>query len=320
MKSPKCSVFQKATDKYPLGELNLIDLVTTFHFKDKIIEYRSLTDSSDKRLKKLDLPAYTPSGIFSIRRANSLLTPSNVICIDIDGKDNPSISNTDHLKRMICKLPYIWYCGDSVSGCGVFCLIKYENHLLHKLYFKKLCNEFGQLGIVIDKSCSDISRLRFVSYDPNPFVNTAAEVFSITNDDRYENNICIGMDSGISSRSSLINVKHENVEDALLTQSYFIKDSRIYNSNRCLVESIINKVILSGIDITIEYNDWFTIGCIIKMMYGESGRSIFHQVSRFYPNYYEAETDNLYDSIMSHTYLKRYDCILRIAQKYNVFP
>ena len=317
MKSPRCSVFLKATEIYPLGELSLIDVVTTSCFKDKVLEYRSLTDLSDKRLKKLDLPAYTPSGIFSIRRANSLLTPSNVICIDVDGKDNPSISNTDYLKRIIGNLPYIWYCGDSVSGCGVFCLIKYENHLLHKLYFKTLCKEFGQLGIVIDKSCSDISRLRFVSYDSNPIVNPDAEVLTFKDDDEIVEKV-IAPD--ISTQSSMINMEHENIENALLTQSYFINDAHKTHPNRYLVESIINKVISYEIDITFEYKDWFTIGCIIKMMYGESGRSIFHQVSRFYPNYYEIETDNLYDSIMSHTYLKRYDCMLRIAQKYNVYP
>lgn len=317
MKFPRCSVFQKATDNTPLGELSLIDVVTTTCFKDKVLEYRSLTNLSDKRTMKLNLPAYTPSGIFSIRRADSLLTPSNVICIDIDGKDNPLISNTDQFKRIVMDVPFIWYCGDSVSGCGVFCLIKYENHLLHKLYFKTLCNEFGQLGIVIDKSCSDISRLRFVSYDPNPFVNPAAEVFTLTDDnERTENTI----GPNISTQSNLINVGRENIGDALLTQSYLINDGRMAHPNRYRVESIINKVISSGIDITFEYNDWFTIGCIIKMMYGESGRNIFHQVSRFYPNYYETETDNLYDSIMSHTYLKRYDCLLRIAQKYNVYP
>lgn len=321
MRFPRCSVFLKATDKIPYGDLSLIDIVTTSHFKDKVLEYRRLRDLSGKRLKKLNLPAYTPSGIFSIRNARSLLIPSNVICVDIDGKDNPTISNTDQIKRIIGNLPFIWYCGDSVSGNGVFCLIKYENYRLHKLYFKALDQEFRQLGIAIDNHCSDISRLRFVSYDPDPIINSDAVVFTfVDNDDRIGNYEYMNRGQHTVCQPISESEKQDTIGEAILTQSYLINDNSRYDSKRCLIESIINKVILYKIDITFEYRDWFTIGCIINMMYGKSGRKKFHEISHYYPNYKESETDCLYDSIMSHNYLKKYDSMLAIVQKYNVFP
>lgn len=37
--------------------------------------------------------------------------------------------------------------------------------------------DFKDLGITIDPSYTDISRLRFQSYDPNPYVNPEAIVY-----------------------------------------------------------------------------------------------------------------------------------------------
>lgn len=312
MKSPRCSVFQNAMCKEPIGEVNLLDLVTTPHFKDKILEYRALTNLSEKKLKKMNLPAYTPSGTFSARKASSLLTPTNVICIDIDGKDNPSMPNTVEIKRIIRRMPFIWYCGDSVGGDGVFCLIKYENHRLHKLYFKALDNEFKKSGIVIDTHCSDISRLRFISYDSDPILNLDAVVFTSTcNDDEISDNAY-----QFISESK----KQMDIKESILMQNYLINDNRRYGSHRHLIESIMHKIVSNEIDITSDYKDWFTIGCIINMMYGKSGRMLFHKVSQYYPDYIEAETDRLYNSIVAHGYLKRYDCMLTIARKYGVLP
>lgn len=95
MTSLKCSVFQTVMNNYPCGDLEIYRLVTTKVFKQPVEQYRKSLD----RKTKVKLPAFTPSGIFQRRRADSLIEPSNIICIDIDGKDNPSISNTDEMKK-----------------------------------------------------------------------------------------------------------------------------------------------------------------------------------------------------------------------------
>ena len=55
--------------------------------------------------------------------------------IDIDGKDNPSISNIEDLKIKLGELPYIMYCGLSASGNGLFCIIPYADPTNHKNVF-----------------------------------------------------------------------------------------------------------------------------------------------------------------------------------------
>lgn len=99
-------------------------------------------------------------------------------CIDIDGKDNPSISNIEDLKIKLGELPYIMYCGLSASGNGLFCIIPYADPTNHKNVFEAIKNDFEEMGIIIDKSCGDICRLRFLSHDTQPYVNKHAEVYT----------------------------------------------------------------------------------------------------------------------------------------------
>lgn len=55
---------------------------------------------------------------------------------------------------------------------------------------------------------------------------------------------------------------------------------------------------------------------IIKNLFGENGREMFHQISQFYPAYDFEETDNLF----SHCgkYLHPSDRLLEIAGKYGI--
>ena len=79
------------------------------HLQDVITQIRITQDKDVRRTLKCKLPAITPSGIFHRRNSNGLVEPSSLICIDIDGKDNPSISNMEELKERLGKLPYIMY-------------------------------------------------------------------------------------------------------------------------------------------------------------------------------------------------------------------
>ena len=70
------------------------------------------------------------------------------------------------------------YCGLSASGNGLFCIIPYADPTNHKNVFEAIKNDFEEMGIIIDKSCGDICRLRFLSHDTQPYVNKHAEVYT----------------------------------------------------------------------------------------------------------------------------------------------
>ena len=83
------------------------------------------------------------------------------ICIDIDGKDNPSISDMEEFKKKLSKLPYMMYCGLSASGKGLFCIIPYKDYRNHKLHFNALEQEFKDMGrtiLFVSHDLSSISR------------------------------------------------------------------------------------------------------------------------------------------------------------------
>ena len=48
----------------------------------------------------------------------------------------------------------------------------------HKEQFEALEKAFDRLGYKIDPACSDICRLRFWSYDPVPYFNLNARLFT----------------------------------------------------------------------------------------------------------------------------------------------
>lgn len=232
--------------------------------------------SNDKERKHLknSLPAITVSGISSKRRAACMISPSNLICIDIDGKDNLAVSDMEILKVRLAKLPYVMYCGLSVSGKGVFCIIPYDDFSKHKLHFNALQQEFNEMGIIIDSSCSDICRLRFYSYDEHPYVNWNAEVYTHTlekSNNRHMKSKEIILQN--SSDGQILNETPQtlSLEEALLQPSNLDFASATLLSKTEEAEKLLNLVVERQIDITSIFNDWIKIGLVIKNLFGEKG-------------------------------------------------
>ena len=66
-------------------------------------------------------------------------------------------------------------------------------------------------------------------------------------------------------------------------------------SNYDKVDSTLKKIENQGVDITADHKTWITIGMAMAHEFGESGRSFFHRVSRFYPDYETADCDKQYN-------------------------
>lgn len=179
MKNSTVSLFESYKQKLPIGQVKLFDWVCSERYKEEAKYIRSLSEKSEQRKYKAELPCITPSGIFSYCSDKYLDLHSGYICIDIDGgKDNPKITDFEKLKQDLSSIEYIAYCGLSISGNGVFCLIPIEHPRYHKEHFYALEKFFRGRGIVIDTSCKNVSRLRGASYDANPILNSNASTFT----------------------------------------------------------------------------------------------------------------------------------------------
>jgi VirE N-terminal domain./Primase C terminal 2 (PriCT-2). len=263
------SYYNNFRNKRPI-DMNLLDLLITNRFKDSVFSIRNAQTKDERTRLKQRLPFFTPSGRFRTLSASGLIQHTGLICIDIDEDDNLDVSDFDNLKNRISKLPYIAYCGKSVSGNGYFCIIPIAYPDKHIQHFHSFKQTFTTMGITIDDSCSDICRKRFVSYDSAPYINQEAKPYF-----------------GLIEFSQLKqDTKHNGMIAARTNQIDMIQIQRYMD----IIEQ-------QKIDITRKYNDWFSIGCVFANSFGEDGRRLFHAVSRFYERYDYTETDNLFNII-----------------------
>ena len=98
MKNSTVSLFESYKQKLPIGQVKLFDWVCSERYKEEAKYIRSLSEKSEQRKYKAELPCITPSGIFSYCSDKYLDLHSGYICIDIDGgKDNPKITDFEKL-------------------------------------------------------------------------------------------------------------------------------------------------------------------------------------------------------------------------------
>ena len=317
----KVSMFESAQNRYASGVVNLWDWLFLEDYRTVLIkELRNESDLMKRRELKELLPAITVSCVCSERRTEKIYEYTNLICIDIDGKDNPSISNIEDLKIKLGELPYIMYCGLSASGNGLFCIIPYADPTNHKNVFEAIKNDFEEMGIIIDKSCGDICRLRFLSHDTQPYVNKHAEVY--TSKPKTKSNAVEYIykpkqkykTKPPKPRTLLI----PNAIETFLLPNNFVLESATPLTKKQKVERLLNEITRNQVDITYYYDDWIAIGNIIKNMFGEEGRALFHKVSSFYPNYDYDETDREYSAMIIGRYRYNSDRLFEIAAEYKL--
>jgi predicted P-loop ATPase len=136
-------------------------------WQDEVLNFRA------GRTQKELTTCVTASGSFKQRAANKLLEHSGFICLDIDAKDQIADVDIERIKRN----EYVYAVHRSLSGNGYAVFIRIDG-ARHLDAFLSLENYFMvQFSIVLDKSCKDTSRLRFVSYDPDIFINKKAKSF-----------------------------------------------------------------------------------------------------------------------------------------------
>ena len=241
-------------------------------YKDDILRLRVVFEKEKRIALKRSLPQATISGVFSPTRAkNNLSQHSRLICVDIDAKDNPNILDWETLKQELSVLPQIAYCALSVSGKGLFLVIPLRYPEKHLQQFRQLQIDFRKMGIMIDSACSDITRLRCLSYDEHPIIN----------------------------------------EDATLYEGVYVEKPKyhsfhpylIYKGESTLAEVAVccRKINERGIDITTSYDDWLKVGCALATL-GENGRSLFHICSQQNAKYNAVKTDKKFTDLLRRNY------------------
>lgn len=242
-------------------DVNLLSWLTSSKYKNEVLAIRKNEDKKQRDRIKATLPAITPSGIFSERKADGLIKHSGFIQFDID-----NILDVQGTRKKITSLSEVAYLGLSVSGRGLWGLIPIAEPDHHKQYFEFIQKAFLSMGIKVDTSCKDVSRLRGYSYDPHAYFNHSA---------------------------TTLNKSYR--QKKITRKSHFKADSGHFEADR--IEYCLNEINARDIDLTANYNDWFAIGCSFASL-GEAGRPYFHAVSQNYDRYNATETDKQFDKCL----------------------
>ena len=264
------TIFETQVTFYPsiLGKESktetLSRLLLSRRWRGKVEAVRAESDPDRRKELKNALPAFTPSGIFEGREANTLRKHSGFICIDIDAKDNAGVENFDDLKSLVAANPHVTYCGVSVGGKGYFCIIPVADTTKHREYFRALAHDFKRCGVTIDRQCGNVNRLRFVSYDPAPYVNTGALAYDYILPER---------EGGERKAEKVLGRKATDAETL-----------KIFHG-------VLDRIRESHTDITGDYGQWFEILCAVASTFGEDGREYAHTISSAAACYDPEETD-----------------------------
>lgn len=225
-------------------------------WQDQIIKLRAEKDEVKRKTLKSKLPYVTISGKFKYRNEQGLEKHSGFICMDIDNID---IS----IKEELCADNYFYSVFTSCSGNGL-CAISKINPKAHLESFNFLSEHlFTKYNINVDEKCKDISRPRYITYDPDIYINEG---------------------------SQLCPVKPAAKVKAPPPINYVFQENDF--------TEIINQISYSRIDLTTDYEDWIKIGLALVNKFGEQGREYFHALSQYNENYSQVKADKKYTHLL----------------------
>lgn len=247
----------------------------------QLIQQIRMTEDKDERTRlKSGLPCATISAICpNGRKAEDAFEHTGLICIDIDGQDNPGFGSGAELKAEVCTVAEVAFCSLSASGNGCFAIFRLshpENHLGQFLALQRLFK--SRLGIVIDGQCKDVKRLRFASHDSEPYINDNAGPFRIID--------------------TATNPKPNPTKTTVAIGQRTWDESSEATLDK--VARLTELVVRRGIDLTDGYSNWIEIGMALANL-GEAGREFFHAISSVYPDYDRAKADTKFTNLLRTT-------------------
>ena len=267
------SRYSGATDNIGTS-VNLKQFLFSEEFKDIAEEIRrGQTPKERHEIKnrvKGRIPCVTIAGKFSKRDTAHIETYSNLIGLDIDLKDNQDIMQD--VPSILSTLPYVAYCGKSISGDGYFAICEIADSKDFKSHFLALQEDMKELGITLDPQCKDITRLRFATYDPKAYYNPFAEPYNKV-----------------------------FVEKPKATPPFSRSDyqyPKYTTSSTEVLEKAIQDLRSSGGSVPDDYRTWFNLSMSLSTL-GEAGRGYFHELSSASSKYDPSICDEQYDRVLS---------------------
>ena len=236
-----------------------IEGVRTGKWQDIVLQVRATPDKDERDKKKKSAPLVTVSGSFSARKDEALRAHSGFIAIDIDNIENP-----EETKKLIAADAYIYAAFTSISGHGL-CLIIRIDGTRHLDAFNGIASYlYNEYQLIVDQSGKNVSRARFISYDPWIIINTKAVLF----------------------KKYLPKKKEQKLARVAVIKTDF--DEMIAAMDR------------KGLNLCEDYSDWIQIAYALVSEFGEGGRDYFHTLSSHSSKYNSDDCNAQYTACLKN--------------------
>lgn len=238
-------------------------------WQDIAHKIRPIQDKKLRDKKKVEIcPCVTIAGEFNEGRMDKdIKEPSGFIAMDVDETGMPPGMTPAQFRDVVKQDKYCVAAFISISGRGV-CMIYAVDHKKHREAFQGLSEYiYNTYHAICDPTSINISRVRFVSYDPDVYFSTNFIQFK-----QYPKE------------------KEPKRYDKVVFVDSDFKD-------------ILNQIVKRKIDITKGiYWRWLKIAFALVDQFGEEGREYFHIVSQFSDKYElkPGKTDQQYDACLKH--------------------
>lgn len=298
-----CSIYESATDAYGrfvdretgecIQQMSIREFCLTDRWKPYVEKLRAMRQQYGSKAKKMPeyietkkmLPGATLSGFFRLYEDESLTHPGQRVmvsrrethlqqhtgwlAIDIDLQDNQQLTSFENIRMVARFRPEIGLLMRSCSGTGYFGLVRLAYPDRHKEQFKAILKEYAALGIVLDKQCGNIGRVRFASWDD-------ADHIYINNNVQPYQGLATDEPQVIPQARPMYRQPQSNASSA-----YGGSDNRAFwNDPRTqdrIIELIVKALVSRRINITESYDEWTKTGWALKAHpYGER---LFHELS-----------------------------------------
>lgn len=292
------SVFKSATATEPTT-VALATFLTSVRHRDKILALRAEPDKKKRDELKKTLPAATISGTFIRRAAGQIESYNGLVCLDFDAGDNPSLSPAE-MKYILSAFPEVAYAAVSVGGAGVFAIIPTNNRdpTRHAAVVDLLGMATKAHGLIYDRACKDVSRLRFVSYDPDAYWNQTPQYFDT---------------------EFLFQIQQPKA-DIRPPRAMVFRERAMGTppDTRSKVESYIQALEGSCRDVTENYDDWLKIGFALASEFGSEGESYFQRVSQFNPKYNPQDASKKFENALKNGKRVKIGTFFKILHDQNI--
>lgn len=245
-------------------------------YRENIQQIRNINrETNEKEYKrlKLQMPMFTVSCSCGTT-AKDINKYNNLICIDIDEKDNPQLS-IEEIRQKVNNLPFTLFSSKSVGGKGLYCLVAVDGEEKDFInHFKALEDDFQRMNIIIDKSCKNLNRLRVISYDTESYFNEKAEIYTKTK----------------------IEYPKVTCEETQTHQPYKNNQSK----DKATFEMAIKDIEERRLIITKNHQETLDISNCLACVFGEEGREYLHLIRKQRKGYDEYKLDECFDTSLNY--------------------